>query len=713
MSEGLTTFKYLSIAVLSFAAGCAAKKCLGKFIDEKAGEIAGEQVGEVVAEKLSKMLLGISGKAATKEIDRIKANFMKRWMFRGKNLDELNRDVSKLSEAALSLSIEEGIGKPYKKKLEDEQKDVASDLKKKVDKEIKRLQNELSKSWKFSDDDIIKFVDFSGNYSDSPLEELLSEIEIPEICPSSSFNNYFKENFQKVYQIYFGELLKSPEYGKALITYQREVQKLMMEAIQQKENRFSDVEIEKISEKINQIASKDIKDAINDVVDQSLQDINLKLSEIQVIIETHFIEKTLLIEAIRGDYIECAEGLKIRTDLEAFKRATKGKGYLFFKYKKEDKSHLIEELDKKAFDYFTGALKANQTLIERIIYKDNKPDWTDDPDIWDKKNKEISDHFFGILDENINYIVLLGYRLNKNKEDNQTQIDYVRKSFDIVERIINLSVFCCFSQMNENKDKNLIDALLLLNESKFVDEKINLLYQLLDKYFSKKTVDNEILKRLLHWRETIDNETVLLDLVKELYDLNGGRRKIKVDLNQFDCYRSEIILTEILIHFSFLAKYKMMSLAGVEYHNMLGCKNHLYIQKWLSGKKDWSDFDESTSSLSHTTFLTDATRTHFINLFPFIVDYNSLKTKASISDFWFFWTCEKNKELCEKNEEPESYFAKLNYLTNYKDENKEKVFVPFYYDSNIKSYQDTKGDDMKIEHYHINRLLDSLRKPRI
>ncbi|MDR3327517.1 MAG: hypothetical protein LBT04_05240, partial [Prevotellaceae bacterium] len=413
----------------------------------------------------------------------------------------------------------------------------------------------------------------------------------------------------------------------------------------------------------------------------------------------------LLIEIPNKDIIE------IGNDYYKLKELTAE--IYYFEY--NNRLYSIEELNEDVFNYFTGSIKANQTLIERVtenLYQNKIVDvadmrknmidseWADDDAKWKKGKTKIRDVFFGILTTHIDNIINLGDNLNEDKDDKQNRIDYVKKSFDIVERIINISVFCFLAQMIENKEKNIIETLLLLDDSK--DDKIGLLSQLLDNYSSRKNDENEILSHLLQKRDTTDKETILFGLAKELFDLNGGRKKKKVDLNQFDCYRAEIILSEFLIHFSFLANYNLISIGGIEYHNMLGNQKPPYIQRLLSGKRG-CDYKETSFSLSHAVILTDATGKHCANLFPFLIDNSSLKPNATISDFLFFCSCDRNENARFKD-------------LNYRKEDGEPII--FSYEESIKTYQDTqiidssKGETVeeKVIQYNINRLMDSLRE---
>jgi len=222
-----------------------------------------------------------------------------------------------------------------------------------------------------------------------------------------------------------------------------------------------------------------------------------------------------------------------------------------------------------------------------------------------------------------------------------------------------------------------------------------------------KLILTQSLSLILLKKDLIDSDGKLTELAKELFILNGGRKEKKLDLNLFDCYRAEIILTEFLTNFSFLANYNLISIGGIEYHNMLGNNKPPYIHRLLSTKSEQGvSYQESLYSYSHSVILTDAANKHFVNLFPFIVDYNSLKPNTHTSDFLFYLSCD-----CNENDTQNNYFKELYYRRP-----KGKP-IKFSYDDKIKTYNDTlirderkkETPEMKIEQYNINRLMDSLR----
>jgi len=501
MSEKFNTIKNSVFAGGVFIAGLFAKKISEKISGKILGEKLGEKVGEIVGNSLENLLIGVSGSLTATELDRIKFD-MSSWEFRRKHPDNFKNEIFHLSKRALSLSIsEEGIGNPYKDELKKQNK-LTSELKDEVKREIDKLQK-ASKSWTFTDTDTIKYADFKNNYPNNPFEILISELELPVICESLPFHQYFKEHFAKVYQIYFGELLKEPEYNKALISYQRQVQFLLLEAINRKNSGLTDEQIKQISEQINQMASEEITNAI-DEMNNSLHD---RLDEIQEAINQLVKSETIEIIAFRENGLEC-EGRKktISYHFKQFKEETKD--FLFFKYKDRER-HRIDELNEESFDYFTGTIKPNEIMVKRALINlsENKignaakvyekmiasPEGLCD-EIWENCTTEIRAAFQGLLITHIDNIISIGEALGNDKVNEKNQMNYVKKCFEIIEQIVNVIVFYCIIQLFESEKKNKVFALIELAKNRYIDDKLVLLSKLLDIFSSKMNNEDKKIK---------------------------------------------------------------------------------------------------------------------------------------------------------------------------------------------------------------------------
>ena len=139
---------------------------------------------------------------------------------------------------------------------------------------------------------------------------------------------------------------------------------------------------------------------------------------------------------------------------------------------------------------------------------------------------------------------------------------------------------------------------------------------------------------------------------------------------------------------------------------MLGNKKPPCIQCIFPTKETKGvTYKEVPASCSHAVILTDKTDKHCVDLFPFLIDYNSLKVKTEISEFLLFWSCNVNDDTTSN-----LIFKKINY------KNDKGLLETFSYDDSIKTYQDTRiinhskqeSIDSRTMSYNINRLMDSL-----
>lgn len=708
------TIKHVSIAGLPILLGGLAKFWLGKEV--------GAGITKKTVELLSNLFLGIGESATATGLDRVKTDYTTLWDFKKEHPKSLNHDVLNLSKTALTLAITEGVGKPYKKEIETSGK-LTEDIEKQIDEKIKEL---IGATWDFSDNDVIRFVDFKDN----SIELLNPKIKLKRICDDLPFDEYFKKHFAEMYRLYFGELLKKPEYNKALIAYQRQVQNLMMEAVSQKNSRLSKKDIEKISEKINGLSCGDITNAI-DKVNESLQKIGNRLDEIQDIIEEHFISKTLEIEAIRGSHLACTNAPNISTaDLETLKK--QAGDYLRFKYR--GYSHTIADLNEEDFYYFTRKIDINHILIQGLlIFLENDCNNREENAklIYDKFNPEQknwlreNDDLLGICKEfiinnmlviitpDIRYLFTIGESLDKNRENLNNKYEYIQKCYRITKRIIDLSVFVLLTRLSQTganiKDDDVKEKINgALKEKTSLKKQIEILHLLLSIHFDLSINDENdpLLTNLLRLKndfEGNDNFSVIGKELEELQELPAD------NLNQFDCYRAENILTRFLKHFTFWSNYNPVSIRGIEYHNIKNCDSafiqYRYPIRTESGKKEEEIINNKASdkqcesNFTHAILLTDKTNEKsLINLCPFIMDKSALNPNDKLlKPFLIYFDHYGDNVL---------YY---NYWKEGRNDNPEyKIWVkePLSDDEN-------KYSDKNIKRHNINCLLDSFEKIKL
>jgi|GEM_PF-2416269 len=641
MSKRLNTYKNIAFAGLAIAAGSAAKFFL------PSGDI-----GTNISNLLSNLFISIGGDSVAVEMDRL--NFFKLREFKTNHPDSLNHDVLDLSKAALDLSITEGIGKPYKKKIKELGK-ITKDIEKQIDEQIKILESD-AKSWKFSDNDAIRFVDFKDN----SLELLAAEtvLKLEPICEELPFNDYFKTNFPRVYQIYFGELLKKPEYNKALIAYQRQVQNLLMEAIHQKNNGLTNEEIEKISEKINTIASKDITNAI-DEINKSLQDINNQLGEIQDTIKKYFESKKFIIREVNTErlIIEIPPNnvMSVANSYAALNAIIED-NYYYFEH--NNRLYSVDELTEETFDYLTGKIKYNQLFTKRIIeviksdceqqypefynrIKNKALSW-DTTSLCEEGQEKISENFAGIIGAQLYELFGIG-----KEQSTEKNVKYIKKCRYIVKRTLDLIIFAFKSKLWDDlcsKKVKLSDG-NSLNDYFPIEEKHITLLRNLIRIYSEQKIDDTVLliPDIIHIADQFDENG-------ELYIAYSQLEKLGNNPTILDCYFAEKHLITFFEYFSFLVSYKLVSMKKIEcfniknigtdylhHHDNLGLGDDKKATEEKIQKRNYHICCEKVNSMFTYALLLykGDDYTQNINLFPFVIDINALNFEP-ISRIAFF-----------------------------------------------------------------------------
>jgi hypothetical protein len=171
-------------------------------------------------------------------------------------------------------------------------------------------------------------------------------------------------------------------------------------------------------------------------------------------------------------------------------------------------------------------------------------------------------------------------------------------------------------------------------ESKSTEQQIAFACRFMSILSLPEKIDSNLLQELLNLKDSFSENGVLSILWKEIDKLYQYR-----DINRFDNYRAEKILTEFLGYFAFLSNYNLTSIQGIEYHNIKECKPK-FIQHYSS-----IDFSQSGKinhkatdnvSFTHAVFLQNRTDEELrLNLFPFVIDRNALKNERKTAIAFF------------------------------------------------------------------------------
>ena len=609
-----------------------------------------------------------------------------------KNIDpkDLNHDILKVTRSAAKIALKKTIAEYENEKDKLLGIYVWDRLQKQVNEICKNLDDDAT----WQDIEVQSIIDLENGTSidDNKLSDLFAE----EFKDLNSFDfikkSNFDEKFENNFLLLFREHIK--ENHSACIAYESAMHNMIYKAVRNINDQLD-------SQHINRMIKEGIKEGISQYIKDIPTTQNEEIKEEIRQLKEYFNKKEIVkINSIDEDYVHFNGYDKTETNFSKIQDFFKGKCQ--FEY--AGNTYYVDELTEEFFDYLAGNILVNKILAGRvmeILLKINlaPPIYTRSEVKFQEELEGILEAFRGVLPNLIFSLISAGNALNENQFCEKAQKDYVHLCYFIVERIINLSVFVILSQKYSNK----AEALLCLDNHLYIDDKIKLLSRLLDE-LNNNDCNNNIIKQYLQNRDVDYKEDNLLILAHELIKLKGKPNRKQPVVEPFHCFRAESILTEFLVHFSFLANCKMISIMSIEYHNMLGNSNYPFIQRLISTQtNEGVSYKEVETSFSHAVFLTDKEDKHRVNLFPFLIDFNSMKVDTNISDFIFFNYCIPNNDDVSIRS-----FTKLIYL------NEKGQDLKFLYDDHIQSFHDTQDSNEKILQYNINRLLDSLNnKPSL
>jgi len=308
----------------------------------------------------------------------------------------------------------------------------------------------------------------------------------------------------------------------------------------------------------------------------------------------------------------------------------------------------IHSLNSDSFDYLIGKIECNQLLAKQLIEAISKnskevnekfyhkailtPKWEYHPKIIDKAKEIISYSFISVIGKQLSKLMAIG------KEDfSEDKLKkYKEKCYQIMKYTIELLSFTLLSklwddvnaktiQLSEQEKKIISDRMNIAFEP-LITNKINFLNGLIKIYIDNEDkIEFPVAEIKNNYLELLPQGNVYQSciILKELTEKKA---------NILNCYKAETHLATVLAHFSFLAKYHMISMKKIDYRqirNKLPDYLHQYIALGIDNK---AHVDAEKSELQKSAVFTDAVllykgddyNNHCINLFPLVIDYNAL-----------------------------------------------------------------------------------------
>ena len=660
---------------------------------------------------------------------------IKKW-FIDVHPNELNHHIKKLFVKSINEALHNISFLFSKTNANEEEKNQARDLIKQLQKNLPDML--LNNNQIKLDEAQVKYFLYEKNKEheichliENQLDEFFEKQK--DKFNINTFKSFFAENLPGQIKLCFGEGLKDPVNRNAWIAFQRMLIEEMRDDIKQiadtqqsikddlsdlkfEKSGFSEEQMTEIHKLIHLLNDKKAVEAkFISEINQILESTENKANEIiRITTKTQltidelkrvFRSKEIIIRDIKSNTliieIPPHEIKEIGKSYEEFKKIIDDK--YFYMY--NGRTSPIDELTEESFDYLTEKIKVNHILLQRLclLMKESHPDLQrlhkmgidngqQNPDFFNRCRAIITNKLLGIIIPDIWSL----YEMNKDTEEYRRE--YVGKCFLIVKRLIDLSVFCCLSYIYENitiVDNNIKELIADVLGIKFLEHEIELLYKLLNIQYSNEF---RLLNELQSLKDYFDYTGKLSILCRELQNLTKNK-----NLNLFDCYRAEKVLTEFLTDFAFFTNYNMISAKMVEYHHMKESSS-VYIQfrKAIGfSQEKTNNIVVSEDTFTHAVLLVDKQNTNrYINLYPFVIDRNALKQNAKqkislIAFFSFFSNPNLGYEILQYEPDKETTERDDSILT-YKS---------------IPENEDKYSDD-NIENYNINCVLNSFKRIR-
>lgn len=357
--------------------------------------------------------------------------------------------------------------------------------------------------------------------------------------------------------------------------------------------------------------------------------------------------------------------------------------------------------ERKTFNEFLTRrlierLATHNERVNRFLQKANslQTDWETYSKISSKAKELILSNFVGVLSIQLQNIFSIGLELQNLFAADQgdhlptSQQKYLRACLQTTERSIQLVAFAFVSRLWDRMASN---AIPLSDEErdqlkKFFDnydlgldikgywKLLESLYRIFQKHQLEIPFEHPSLK---HFEQQFAADSPFNAAIEKLERVSRALKQPKFQLA--DCFTAEKQLVTVLETFIFLSAYKIISIREVGYDEMRNQAPryiHTYTALGIDAKQN---INAERIRSDDTPINTDAVLLYkgryqeSINLFPFIIDWNTLnfEGKAQIA---FYDARDPDKDK-DKNTDDDS----LNYrfLLDHQEEEKKKINIVF------------------------------------
>ena len=313
-----------------------------------------------------------------------------------------------------------------------------------------------------------------------------------------------------------------------------------------------------------------------------------------------------------------------------------------------DKIYNIEQIDQANFGFVTGKKAFNEYLTQSVISSirticppaqrfyqvvAKTPNWAFQTRFSNKAKEIIAYSFVGVIGIQLSQLMAIG------KEDfsEAKQRKYIQKCLQVVAYSLDLINFvllsCLWDQQQQTSrtlDQQIRQVISMRLENSFAPS-LQERYQLfcsLHNIFANHKLPFPI-EELFSFDDQLKKDGKLAQVVNALMIINGKLDKSQYNL--LDCFSAEKQLAKFLEQFAFLVNYNMASIKQIGYREIRN-DNPVYLHRFNAlGLDSKANIDAEKIMGTIDTVQTDAVLfykgmdyKHNINLYPFVVDYNTL-----------------------------------------------------------------------------------------
>lgn len=575
MSKESSIIKNASMATLLFAGAIGADMYLGDVMS-------------------TQLIFNIFSGVSANLLDKLDKNSIRSIFGRRKHPNELNHDVQRMTISALKLTIK-SVGMLYKEEVIKQGDDLTlmGRKEKYLDKNITtlcQLINNTDVTQLINSKELIEYVEeLRSKETDNLFHEFFSikdYEDIDEVDEAVPFLPFLEKRFFENFKLCFGELLKKDNFRPALVAYQREIQKMILNLITDKNDLPGDV-IAVIREEMGNWSKYLDKQEISPTFYKELTDqLTEKENKLAQLIETqkyflneikqlssYFQTKKIFIREIRRDTILIEDTQSDIREIENNYSCLMENFVDLYYFEYKGKLYPVCELNQESFNYLTGKAKPNQLLIKKIINKIKDVCKGDEyyfdfirkhEETWDSNQTYIkygqniiSNKFAGIIGKLLDKLYSIGMEMEK-ADDYSYKTKYLEHANYIARKLLDLVVYALLSQLWDElqsnsmnlSDKNKKNISAVFNLEPGVEELFTIIQDVNKLYANKPTIHSMILlPELLNLDREFNRGSQLYNSYGTLTELIQHK-----DLNNLDCFIAEISLSYILEQFSFFAE---------------------------------------------------------------------------------------------------------------------------------------------------------------